>query len=118
MEQITIGQIAIAVAFLTALIGGVGGLVKSMKGWIHKAMKEQLDEIGKGMKDLGQRIDAVDMQATKNFLVSMLSDVEKGKPMDDIEAERFWEEYEHYSKIGGNSYIKRKVEQLKSEGKI
>ena len=118
MENITIGEIAVAVAFLVTFIGGIGGLTKSLKGWIVKANKEQMDEISKGMKDLGDRIDAVDMQATKNFLVARLSEVEKGTPMDEIEAERFWEEFEHYSKIGGNSYIKRKVDQLKTEGKI
>ena len=118
MEQITIGEIAVAVAFLAALISGVGVLSKKTKDWINKAMEKQLDEIGKGIKDLGERIDSVDMQATKNFLVARLSEVEKGTPLDDIETERFWEEYEHYSKIGGNSYIKRKVEQLKTDGKI
>ena len=58
------------------------------------------------------------MQACKNYLVSFLSDVEKDELTDEIERERFWEQYQHYTEHGGNSYIKRKVEKLKSEGKL
>lgn len=58
------------------------------------------------------------MQACKNYLVSFLSDVEKNHPIDETERERFWEQYQHYTEHGGNSYIKRKVEHLQSEGKL
>jgi hypothetical protein len=51
-------------------------------------------------------------------LVRSLGDIDKGNPMDEIEKERLWEQYEHYQKIGGNSYIKRKIEQLQNDGKL
>ena len=43
---------------------------------------------------------------------------EQDEPIDEIERERFWEQYEHYVKCGGNSYIQRKVENLKQAGKL
>ena len=63
-------------------------------------------------------VKEVDMNACKNFLVRSLGDIEKGVPLDEIEKERLWEQYEHYQKIGGNSYIKRKVEHLQEQGKL
>ena len=35
-----------------------------------------------------------------------------------VEKQRFWEEYEHYIKNGGNTYIKEWTEKLKKEEKI
>ena len=54
----------------------------------------------------------------KNYLVPFLSKVERGEPYDDIEMERFHEEYELYTDNGGNSYIKSRVDKLKKEGKL
>ena len=58
------------------------------------------------------------MATSKNFLVAKIAEVDKGNKLDEIEKERFWEQYEHYSKIGGNSYIQRKVDELKESGKL
>lgn len=118
MENITVGQIAIVIAFLAALISGIGVLLKSIKSWIINAMKEPLGSIVGEIKNVNDRIDKVDMNTCKNFLVARLSEIEQGNVLDDIKMQRFWEEYEHYAEIGGNSYIRRKVEQLKVEGKL
>lgn len=118
MENITLGQIALGVAFLVALISGIGALMKNMKDWIVNVMKEQIDEIKRENKALQEQIGNVDLNTCKNFLVARLSEIEKGNSLEGIESERFWEQYQHYEKMGGNSYIKRKVEQLKSEGKL
>ena len=118
MENITIGQISLAVAFLGGLISGIGYLHKQLKIWIADSLKDQLNEINGKIDGLGGQIDAVDMNATKNFLVARLADIEQGHPLNEIEAERFWEEFEHYHNIGGNSYIDMKVDKLKSMGKL
>ena len=34
----------------------------------------------------------------------------------EIETERFWEQYEHYKKMDGNSYIKEWVAKLQKKG--
>ena len=46
------------------------------------------------------------------------ADVEQNKIIDEVEKERFYETYEHYTKLGGNSYIHDKVESLKKAGKL
>lgn len=113
MQNITIGQIATAVAFLVALFTGLGYLAKEMKKMLTQALKDEFKPINQKIDTLESKLNSVDMESCKNFLVRFLSDVEKGVDIDEIERERFWEEYEHYQKIGGNSYIKKKVEKLK-----
>ena len=118
MESITLGQIAIGVTFLVGLISGVGFLLKTMKDWISKSLDAQLHSIKEEIKGLHDRIDDVDMESCKNFLVRFLSDVEKDQPLDEVEKLRFHEQYAHYVNMGGNSYIRDKVEKLKASGKL
>lgn len=118
MDNITIGQIAVAVALLVGLITGIGFLLKQVKALIKQSFSEEFKTLNDKIDKLQTRIDDVDMSASKNYLVSFLSEVDQGQPIDEIEKERFWECYQHYERIGGNSYIKRKVEQLKADGKL
>ena len=118
MEQITLGQIGLAITFIVGLISGISYLRNHIHQWISDSLKDQFKSIDDKIGKLQDRVDDVDMGACKNFLVARLAEVEKGNQLDEIEKERFWEQYEHYSKIGGNSYIQRKVEQLKADGKL
>lgn len=118
MEQITIGQIGLAVTFVVGLITGITALIKSIKKWLFSAFKDDFDQINSKIDQVQKRVDDVDVAHCKNYLVSFLSGVDQGREIDDIELERFWEQFQHYESIGGNSYIHRKVEQLKSEGKL
>lgn len=111
METITLGQISAAVLFLTALIGGIILLVKWIRSVIVNVMKAELEP-------MQRQLAAVDLENCKNYLVMYLASVDRGESKDAIEEERFYEELEHYYKIGGNSYIKTKVEQLKAAGKL
>ena len=118
MENITIGYIIGGVVLLAGFIKGVSELKKSVKEWITNLLKESFDSLSAKLTILQERIDDVDISTCKNFLVARLSEIERGNPLDEIERERFWEQYEHYLAIGGNTYIQRKVEQFKSEGKL
>lgn len=111
MENITLGQVGAAVAFVTALVGGVILLVKWIRSVIVKVMQTEL-------APLKTQLATVDLENCKNYLVTYLADAERGSAKDEIERERFYEEYEHYKKIGGNSYIKTKVEKLQAAGKL
>lgn len=110
MEHITLEFVGEFVAFLVALIGGLGYLSTTLKKWLTNLMKGEFDNLNK-------RLDQVDMEACKNFLVRVLADIEKGS-VNETEKERFYEQYEHYLNMGGNTYIKHKVEILQKEGKI
>lgn len=120
MEQITLGQIGIAVGFLVALIAGVKAIKTSIKDWLKSALKEQFDGVNKRFDELDtkqtaviKRLDTVDIENCKNYLVTFLAEVARGEMKDETEMQRFWEEFEHYQSLGGNSYIKNKVEELK-----
>lgn len=122
MENLTLGQIGSAIAFVVALISGVGYISSRTKKFISMAMSDQMHGIDKRFDDIDSKMDnlsatlsVVDMESCKNYLVSFLSEVERGQTIDEIEKERFWEQYEHYKKIGGNSYLQRRVEELREK---
>jgi hypothetical protein len=58
------------------------------------------------------------MDNAKNYIVPFLARVERGEPVDNIEVERFHEEYKYYRDHDGNSYIKSRVEKLQKDGKL
>ncbi len=115
MESITLGNISLAVTFLAALIGGISVLHKNLKKWMSALMKDEIDPIKKSMDKIAKELETVDLEACKNYLVRFLADVEQGRIIDEIERQRFWEQYDHYEKHGGNSYIHQKVERLKAK---
>jgi len=118
METITLGQISVALALIVSVLTGIGYLHGSLSKLIKTVLKENFDGIEKKIDDISDRLDDVDMATCKNYLVGFLADVDQDQPIDEVEKERFWEQYEHYEKLGGNSYIHRKVETLKAEGKL
>lgn len=107
MEQLTLEQIARGVAFLVALGGSVAAIIRG----VNKA-------VSKLLQPLEKKIDSVDLENCKNYLVTFLASCERGEAHDEIELERFHEQLEHYKRLGGNSYIHAKVEKLKNAGKL
>lgn len=112
MENITLGTISGVVAFVVALITGIGYISSRTKQFIQSALSEQMSNIDKRFDAIEDKLSLVDMESTKNYLVTVITELDKGQWIDEIERARFLEQYEHYAKIGGNSYIKRKVEEL------
>lgn len=108
------------VGAILATVAAVMGSCAGIYVYIKKALKALFDT---QTKDLQARLDKqeaainrVDIENCKNFLVSFMGRIERGDPVDEIEKERFWEQYEHYTSLGANGYIRNKVEQLKSKG--
>lgn len=118
MEGITLGQIGLAITFIVGLVSGITYLKTHLHMWIADSLKDQFESIDSKIDKLQDRVDDVDMAGCKNFLVSTLANLEKGVHLDEIERERIWEQIEHYRKIGGNSYIQRKIENLQASGKL
>lgn len=81
-------------------------------------VKYALKGVEKMLNPVFRRIDDLELQTDKNFLIRFLADIEQDAKIDEIEWEHFWKTYEQYHKLGGNSYIDHKVEKLKKEGKI
>lgn len=118
MENITLGQIVAAVGVIAALIGGGKLIINSITDGISKIVKELLEPITESIGDISERLDEVDMETCKNFLVRCIADMERGENLSETEKERFHEQYSHYLKKGGNTYIQAKVEKLKADGKL
>ena len=116
MESITLEFIGELVAFLVALFGGLGYLYKTLKTWLTKLISDQQKETNEKLDGINARLDIIDRETTKNFLVRFLSEVERGERIDEIEKERFQEQYDHYIDIKGNSYIKNKYNELHEKG--
>ena len=67
-------------------------------------------------KDLDEKIDEDQMDNCKNYLVQAIAKVEAGGKLSPVEMERYYENYDTYTKLGGNSYIHSETEKLKKEG--
>lgn len=77
------------------------------------------EKIDKMTNDLKTEIKKVDESCSKNFFVQFLQRVEENEKIDEVEYERFYEVYDHYTNdLKLNSYIHRKVEKLEKEGKL
>lgn len=118
MEDITLGQFGNWITLIVGLVVGISVIYKSLKTLITKMLENEFKEVNEKLDQVGARIDAVDVETCKNFLVTELAELDKGLSMDEVEIIRFYEQYDHYLKVGGNSYIKRKVEAMELEGKL
>lgn len=69
-------------------------------------------------QDLINEINKVQTDNCKNFLVTCISKVEDGGKLSETEKERFWENYDIYTELGGNSYIHSATVKLNKAGKL
>ena len=116
MDKITLADFGTWIAILSGLIASCSGIYVYIKKALKSLFDAQTKELQSRLDRQEQAINRVDLENCKNFLVSFLSRVDKEQEVDEIEKERFWEQYEHYSSLGGNSYIKNKVEALCKKG--
>ncbi len=118
MESITLKDISIGLGLIVGIMSSSVYLNKSLKGWIGTQFDEKIAPVKKSIDEVDSKVSRVDMESCKNYLARCLADFDREKELSESEKERFWENYEHYIKCNGNSYIKHKVEKLISEGKL
>lgn len=70
-ESITVGQIAIFVAFVGALYGGVKYLKKEMKEAISEMLKDQFEDIDEKLDNDNRRIK--DLEDANKFMYKAIS---------------------------------------------
>lgn len=117
--KITIGEIIAFISALVVLIKGLEYLFKLISKSATSWLKKGLEPINTKLDNLDAKIDGVDMEACKNYLVKMMREVEQGIiKVDENEIARIYEVYDRYTKLGGNSYIKEKFEDLQKGGKL
>lgn len=115
MEELTLGQISVAIAFFVALITGVKYLLNEIKKALEMALKPTNDKIDR----IDAKVDKVDKNATMNYIVRCFTDIDRGTSLDSASIMRLKDQYEHYIKdLNGNTYIHDEYERLKKEGKL
>lgn len=107
MSEITLGQIQSLMLWGIGFVGAIITIVKAVK-----------DAVNKAFEPLNKRMDEIDLNATKNYLVQTLADIDRNGYADGVSKARLYEQYEHYQKLGGNSYIKDEFDRLKKQNKI
>ena len=107
MENITLGQVATALAFLIGLIGSIK--------YLFNLFSKRVDKI---LNPLVIRMDELEMQSIKTDLTNFISDLEHDVPKSQIQKLNAHELYDKYTNLGGNSYIHEHWEQLLKNGKI
>lgn len=118
MGSLTLGDIAAALAFVVALGGSIGAIVKALKKALQGLFDEQTETINKRLDKTDAAVAKLDMDNCKNYIVQALSAAERGTKLTKEELIRLSEEYDHYTKNGGNSYIVEWHNRLNEEGKL
>jgi hypothetical protein len=108
MADITLEQIRDFVLWIVAFGTATLTIVKAVR-----------TAIAKGFEPINKKIDVVDMNATKNYLVQQIGEIDRNGYLDGATKVRFYEQLQHYEKdLHGNSYIHDEVERLKKENKL
>lgn len=125
IENVTIGQILVcatvvlsAATLLSKLKTLLDSFKKTINGWVEDNLKPEFDSINQRLAALEARNERQDLENVKNYLVLFMANIESSGKPDEVEILRFEEQYAYYTKKGGNSYIHKKYEKLKSEGKL
>lgn len=112
MENITLGQIAIFLAFIVGLIGSLEFILARLKKWFKTALNSEIEPIKK-------EINNTELNSCMNYLVIAIEKAKKDKFMSDAEKRRFYEVLDIYAnKYHKNSYIHKEVEDLEHLGII
>lgn len=106
MGNITVSDIAVILGLIAGIITSLGVILVPIRKILINTIKKEIEPINESMKE-------IDVGQCKNFLVRFLADVEKGKELDQVEKERAYEVYDHYTnELKQNSYIHKRWEQL------
>lgn len=107
MEHITLGEILTALTFIVSFITAIK--------YLSSVLKKQVD---KTLKPIEDSIKELDVSQCKNYLVRFLADIEQGNEVDEVEVERAYEIYDHYTNdLKQNSYIHKRWNELMEKKK-
>lgn len=116
MNSITVGEIAAFIALLAGLITGLGIISRLVGKAASQWLSRSLEPISAKLDTIDTRFNSFDMDRCKDYLVAFIGKIDRGYSPSDTEIERFFENYDRYQELGGNSYVKTEVERLKKSG--
>ena len=118
IEQINLGQVLIILTFISGFYVTTKKFTSIITDWFNEKLKPNLTPIENALSSISSKVDALETDSLKRYLVLFMSNVERGETPDEVELELFDEVYKKYVESGGNSYIHRKYDKLKAEGKL
>lgn len=118
IQEVTLGNVLVCITFIVGLVTGIRQFKNILKDWVILQLKPELEPINRRLAELEKRSDKNDIENCKNYLVMFLANVERGAKPDEVELSRFEEQYKYYTNKGYNSYVHKKYEKLKAEGKL
>ena len=118
MEGWTLGQSAATIGLLAGLITGFGVITKLVGRTASKWLTANLKPILDKLDTIDRRLDAFDEDRCKDYIVVFLAKIDNGHQPSETELERFYENYDRYTGLGGNSYVKTEVQRLSAAGKL
>lgn len=113
----TITQLGIILGVIAGIITSVGVIIapikKNLTKTISDSIKKEIEPISREVNTINENIKALDVGQCKNYLVRFLADVEQGNKIDEVEKQRAYELYDHYTNdLKQNSYIHKRWEEL------
>lgn len=118
LEQVTLGQLLMSITFILSIVLGVNKIKGIFNNWVKKELQPSLNPLTEKIDKIEQQLEQLRLESCKNDLVLFLAEIERNEIVDEVAVQRFHEQYDFYTSKGGNSYIHRKYEKLKSEGKL
>lgn len=111
--NITLGQISAFLGLIAGLIASVSAIILFLQKSLKKVIKNELEPMSIQIEKINSNVNGLDVSQCKNFLVRFLADVEQGNKLDEVEKERAYEIYDHYTNdLKQNSYIHKRWEEL------
>ena len=116
--EITLSQIGAFLGLIAGIITSGGVIIALMQKVLKKTIKNELEPMSIQIEKISEDVKTLDTNQCKNFLVRFLSDVEQGNELDEVEKERAYEVYDHYTNdLKQNSYIHKRWNELMEKEK-
>lgn len=119
MGKWTLSDIQASLVVIVGIVTSIYFLRDKIKSQLLKVIQEAIQPLTDKVDELQTDIKRVDVQQTKNYLVRMLSDIERGQHFSGIEMKRFNDVYDYYTQtLHKNTYIKHKYDELHERGLV
>lgn len=116
--NITLSQIGAFLGLLAGIITSASVIGVFINKNLKKLLKNELEPMCNQINTIQNNINDLDISQCKNFLVRFLADIEQGNPIDEVEKERAFEIYDHYTNdLKQNSYIHKRWHELMEKEK-
>ena len=117
MENLSLGEISKALAFVIGLISSITYIKKGTVKSLTSVIANNLEPIKREIKDLKEETTKNNLSSIKTDLINLMELAEK-ETISTEQKIRAHELYDYYYKHGGNSYVHDKWERLIKENKL